>query len=1537
MDIDRSNGMNMKSFKTLIAMILAVTLCMTSVFPVLAAEDADAGAAEMAAEKTESEQIDEEAEELIEEEAEELIEAEDTERSGEERSGEEQPSEEQSSEEQEAVAESESEAMDDSDHTAYSDAEEKDEPENSGDASDQYNSDHESEEYVQEEIEADDAQDPSMVSAGVAQDPSTESTGVAQAILTEDNRFTFYYGPLVAIGDTFQDQRVNYVFSGDEVTDSGDDYPDRPLWYSSFSDGTHSYGPIGDYVTSVVFDSSFKAVKPSSAYCWFSGCYKLTEIDLTGLDTSNIKNMCGMFENCSSLTSIDVSGFDTTKVTDMRYMFGDCSGLTSIDISSFETSNVKYMSGMFLRCSSLTSIDFTGLDASAVTDMRYMFNSCSNLESVDLSTFDLKKTDSAGTYLYSMFGDCSSLEKIYCSDNAIDWSWTVGTDMFRGCTSLTGISDGSTVNYDSAKIDSAMAKTADLGGYFTPKGTSIPVDKGKCGDHITWTLDEEGTLTLSGSGPMYDYDVETPWYDYNHLLKKIIINKGITSIGKRAFTASNAITVDLADSVTSIGENAFASTELENVWIPENVKTIGDHAFYSCNKLKFVTFGKNVQLIDSKSFGACGNLAAVFFLGIPETIAEDTFYGCGSFRANYSPSASADWNENNKRKYGASNITWGAWTPFSCDFEEKEYTVSTGKTKSIYVVFASDTIPVYDYHVECASDDLLEFSSEKSMDYEGLVWIKLTGKKAGKTEISVSLYTAISREPIITTTSITVTDNPDGESGIEEISNLIPYSIHNTYSFHNLSSSIPELGAQFYLKFFSPAQAGIIARSNNGRGGHCFGMVNTAIATAFYNSPAISSYGGKSVLDEITADSESSVTKLSASEYIKYAQVYSSTVQSQKRLRQTMNTKLEGLYKTVVDYVKGYSAPVDIYVYDNDTGAHELLARGIGENNDDYTEIVVYDCNYEGSEDCKIVLHKKLGKYTSWEYKYRSTEYLSENSGMIGWRSETADFIEAFNSDSYKNTGGFDHLITVSSNGSAIKTSSGKTIILTPDHVDDLDTLVPITVSGADPASEASNMYWLDLGEEYTVEAPGTACSYEIASPNSGAAFTLPANSEAQVRVADNEPNSIAITAQSALQYAITFTDTNSAGTGVDSCEVSGDSNGGVTVSQADEGIVVSGEGISTVTIKKEDKTDTVTVPKDTEILLIEEDGTAVYEGLKDLSLHSTITLSGEVFAYTGKEITPDITVKDIEGKTLERGTDYQLLFENNTIPGEGKVTIEGLGSYTGEVVKNFKILPIDQTISVKAKASTVAVGKTTTITTTGAKGSVAYKSSNESVATVSSTGKVTAKKVGTVKITVTAKATEQYKEATKTVAVKVVPAATTSITAANLATGIKLTWKKVAGASGYIVYRNGTKVATISKGTTVTYTDKKANTNGTKYTFKIVAKASTGTSTLSKSLATYRVARPAISSLKNSASKKMTVKWGKNTKASGYLIQYSLKSSFASPKTVTIGKNSVVSKVIVSLTKGKKYYVRIRSFKTVSGKKYYSAWSAAKAVTIKK
>ncbi|MBQ6636228.1 MAG: hypothetical protein IJH81_07670 [Lachnospiraceae bacterium] len=335
------------------------------------------------------------------------------------------------------------------------------------------------------------------------------------------------------------------------------------------------------------------------------------------------------------------------------------------------------------------------------------------------------------------------------------------------------------------------------------------------------------------------------------------------------------------------------------------------------------------------------------------------------------------------------------------------------------------------------------------------------------------------------------------------------------------------------------------------------------------------------------------------------------------------------------------------------------------------------------------------------------------------------------------------------------------------------------------------------------------------------------------------------------------------------------------------------------------------------------------------------VTVASGTFTYNGNAQTPAVTVKS-GTVTLKKDTDYTLAYSNNTNAGTAKATVTGKGNYTGTVAKTFTIAKAAQTLTVKAGASSVAVGKTTTVSITGAKGTKSFKSSDTTIATVTSAGTVTALKVGTVTITATSASTSNYKAASKTVTIKVVPAAATTLTLANMTTGIKLTWSKVTGATGYRIYREDTSGKTlikkISGGSTLTYTDTAANTNGRKYRFYVYATAGTGMSTLSKSRATYRLAKPAVSSVTNSAASKMTVKWGKNSTASGYSIQYSLSSSFASGnKTVTAAGASTVSKVIASLTKGKTYYVRIRTYKTVDNVKYWSAWSASKSVKISK
>ncbi|MBQ6018965.1 MAG: fibronectin type III domain-containing protein, partial [Clostridia bacterium] len=136
-----------------------------------------------------------------------------------------------------------------------------------------------------------------------------------------------------------------------------------------------------------------------------------------------------------------------------------------------------------------------------------------------------------------------------------------------------------------------------------------------------------------------------------------------------------------------------------------------------------------------------------------------------------------------------------------------------------------------------------------------------------------------------------------------------------------------------------------------------------------------------------------------------------------------------------------------------------------------------------------------------------------------------------------------------------------------------------------------------------------------------------------------------------------------------------------------------------------------------------------------------------------------------------------------------------------------------------------------------------------------------------------------------------------------------------------------------ITSNTTVTYTDATA-VNGTTYTYGVRAYKSTtkGAYAVKK---TVRLTGVALSSVTNSAAGKMTAKWAKNDKSTGYQIEYATDSGFTDAKSVTVSGADTLAKTVASLTKGSTYYVRVRAYKTVSSVKYYSAWSAAKSVKI--
>ena len=143
----------------------------------------------------------------------------------------------------------------------------------------------------------------------------------------------------------------------------------------------------------------------------------------------------------------------------------------------------------------------------------------------------------------------------------------------------------------------------------------------------------------------------------------------------------------------------------------------------------------------------------------------------------------------------------------------------------------------------------------------------------------------------------------------------------------------------------------------------------------------------------------------------------------------------------------------------------------------------------------------------------------------------------------------------------------------------------------------------------------------------------------------------------------------------------------------------------------------------------------------------------------------------------------------------------------------------------------------------------------------------------------------------------------------------------------------------TLVKNTDYTVSYAKGRKYVGKYAVKITFKGKySGTKTL------YFTIKPKATSISSltAGSKKFTVKWKKQaTQTTGYQVQYSASSKFSKAKTVTVGKNTTVSKKISKLSGKKKYYVRVRTYKTVkiNGKsiRIYSGWSKAKTVTTKK
>ena len=162
------------------------------------------------------------------------------------------------------------------------------------------------------------------------------------------------------------------------------------------------------------------------------------------------------------------------------------------------------------------------------------------------------------------------------------------------------------------------------------------VASGTCGKNLTWTLTEDGVLSVSGSGKMADYSLYSatynpaPWYEHKSKIKTVKIGEGILTIGTCAFSSIYTLqNVSIPNGITEIGTRAFGScNKMLDVIIPNSVLKIDDFAFEGCSSLKNVDIPYGVEYIGIGAFSNCARLVAISIPNSVQTIGNMAFSDC---------------------------------------------------------------------------------------------------------------------------------------------------------------------------------------------------------------------------------------------------------------------------------------------------------------------------------------------------------------------------------------------------------------------------------------------------------------------------------------------------------------------------------------------------------------------------------------------------------------------------------------------------------------------------------------------------------------------------------------------------------------------------------------------------------------------------------------------------------------------------------------------------------------------------------------------
>ena len=413
------------------------------------------------------------------------------------------------------------------------------------------------------------------------------------------------------------------TYTKDSSVDYGDDcgkiYNINVGTSSNIPGGPCGYNATWSFVNSVLTISGTGAIY-NNEEPWSSYKSDITSViveegitsigDYAFFDYDNLTNVTLPL----TLTSIGIRSFDESGLTSIyipanvatigESAFGTCSSIESIVVDDYntvfdsrnncnaiiETSTNKLVAGCK---NTIIPDDITSIES-------YAFAGCHYLESITIP----EGVTSIGS---EAFANCVNLRSITShipAENlfAIDSYKFYGVDK-NNCTLY--VPAGASATYAATYAWNEFTNIVEL----EAEEPELPSVNGTCGDNLTWNL-YNGTLTISGTGEMYNYDSSSnaPWHEHRDNITTIFIEDGVTSIGDYAFwqlhnvSALYGYAITIPNSVTKIGNCAFAAcTSLLTIEIPSSVTSIGISIFGMSENLARIVVDENNTIYDSRN------------------------------------------------------------------------------------------------------------------------------------------------------------------------------------------------------------------------------------------------------------------------------------------------------------------------------------------------------------------------------------------------------------------------------------------------------------------------------------------------------------------------------------------------------------------------------------------------------------------------------------------------------------------------------------------------------------------------------------------------------------------------------------------------------------------------------------------------------------------------------------------------------------------------------------------------------------------------